>query len=355
MSSSDQIRTKLLDLGKKRAAEEKRLADSRTKQSQKDQEAAKYRARAQGASPSMISSHLRNAGTAEKASLAEGKKIADFSKKIADFSKKEGDLNKDLSAALKRESTESERERKRQEQKDKQAREKERVADRTRVDSQLMASENRLTQQIAQIRTPKVEQLRILYLTAGAASGLRVDLEIKRVKAGVRAATHRDLVQIEHLSAATPGDLLDGLARFRPHVVHFSGHADQSFLAFDDESGDSEHPVSAGAFARAMGAVDQPPVLVVLNACDSQAQLSELVQIVPLAIGMADSVGDQDAMAFSARFYTAIAEGQSIESSLKSAKVQMEFDGLPDSDLPVLETQFGVDASDVQLVIPPKE
>ncbi len=37
---------------------------------------------------------------------------------------------------------------------------------------------------------------------------------MRRVKAGVQAATHRDLVQIEHKPAATSSDLLDGLTRF---------------------------------------------------------------------------------------------------------------------------------------------
>lgn len=43
----------------------------------------------------------------------------------------------------------------------------------------------------------------------------------------------RDLVQIEHLYAATASDLLDGMRGFKPHVVHFSWPANWNVLAFD--------------------------------------------------------------------------------------------------------------------------
>ncbi|MFI6520905.1 CHAT domain-containing protein [Spirillospora sp. NPDC050679] len=202
--------------------------------------------------------------------------------------------------------------------------------------------------------TPQAEVLRILYLTASARGDLRVDEEIRRVKAGVRAATHRDLVQIEHLPAATATDLLDGLTRFTPHVVHFSGHAGREVLVFD--SGGDAHgpgrPVKASAFVRALQAVDVPPELVVLNACRSQAQLAELVKAVPLAVGMSDGIDDTDAMAFAARFYAALTEGQSVRGAYRVAKVQMELSGLPDADLPVLEHAPDIDPAAVKLVMP---
>ncbi|MFC9977489.1 CHAT domain-containing protein [Spirillospora sp. NPDC127200] len=202
--------------------------------------------------------------------------------------------------------------------------------------------------------TPRAELLRILYLTASARGDLRVDEEIRRVKAGVRAATHRDLVQIEHLPAATATDLLDGLTRFTPHVVHFSGHAGREALVFDS-GGDARgagRPVKASAFVRALRAVDVPPELVVLNACRTKAQLTELVEAVPLAVGMSDGIKDADGMAFAARFYAALTEGQSVRGAYQVAKVQMELIGLPDADLPVLEHAPGVDPAAVKLVLP---
>jgi len=194
--------------------------------------------------------------------------------------------------------------------------------------------------------------LRILYATAASHGDLRVDEEIRRVK----AAEHRDQVLIEHLPAATAGDLLDGLTRFRPHIVHFSGHANESALVFDtgSDTRGPGHQVTAKAFKSAVDAPDDPPMLVVLNACESAAQLQALLGKVPLAIGMSDSIGDLDAMTFATRFYRSIAEGQSVTASLATARADMEMNGLPDHDLPVLATVDGVDPSAVRLVIAPE-
>jgi hypothetical protein len=221
---------------------------------------------------------------------------------------------------------------------------------------QTMTAEDKITTAMSRLRPPQAEPLRILYLTAASRGGLRVDEEMRRVKAGVHAATHRDLVQIEHKPAATTSDLLDGLTQFKPHVVHFSGHADEAVLEFDTGS-DRPGPgrrVSAEAFARAISAVDAPPTLVVLNACRSEVQLAGLLDGVPLAIGMSDNIGDADAMAFAARFYAAVADGQSVQGAYRVAKVAMELSGLPDADLPILVNDPAVDPADVMLVIPPQ-
>ncbi len=368
MSSSAQIRQKLVDLGKQRSDHERRMADARSKQAKKNEEAASYRQRALNApSASMATSYLRQADSAEKAALAEGRKVADESKRSAGCSSKEAALNKELVAALAAEAATEKRNRERQEATDrrererqaaatKQQHEREMRAERARTQALLAASEDKMNAAVSRLRPPQAEPLRILYLTAASRGDLRVDEEMRRVKAGVQAATHRDLVQIEHKPAATSSDLLDGLTRFKPHVVHFSGHANETVLVFDtgsDTPGPGQH-VSAEAFARAMRAVDAPPTLVVLNACKSEAQLADLLDAAPLAIGMSDSIGDPDAMAFAARFYATVADGLSVEGAYRVAKVQMELSGLPAADLPILVNDPAVNPVNVVLVILPQ-
>ena len=139
--------------------------------------------------------------------------------------------------------------------------------------------------------------------------------------------------------AATKSDLLDGLTAFSPHVVHFSGHSNEKLLMLDQDVDEQNcgAPVTADLFARAIAAVDEPPLLVVLNSCKSARQLDALTKlVVPFAIGMSDSVDDADTITFATRFYSAVADGQSISGAFNVGKVQMELDGLPDYDLPTL-------------------
>ena len=172
--------------------------------------------------------YARQAEAAERAALAEGRRIADESKKSADLLKTETALNKDLTKAISDAARDDQRAREKQVRDDKQARDREQrdakarqaamdreaAAEHEALTRSLVAdAETRTRAEIGAVRPPAAEPLRILYLTAASRGDLRVDEEIRRVKAGVRAATHRDLVRIDHLPAATSGDLLDGLAR----------------------------------------------------------------------------------------------------------------------------------------------
>ncbi|WP_228039877.1 CHAT domain-containing protein [Streptomyces chromofuscus] len=155
--------------------------------------------------------------------------------------------------------------------------------------------------------------------------------------------------------AATTDILLDALTRFRPHVVHFSGHSTGDLIEFEQDV-DAPHQgaiVTAGAFARAIAALDEKPLLVLLNSCHSAAQTKNLVDTVPFAIGMSDSIGDTDAIVYAARFYASVAEGQSIQSAHLLSRAAIELSGLQDHDLPTLACAPDVDPGATRLVTPP--
>ena len=163
-----------------------------------------------------------------------------------------------------------------------------------------------MDQVVRQLRAPKPEKRRVLILGASAEGDLRIGREQKRIRAAVESAWHRDQIDLDARPAATTADLLDGITKFRSHVVHFSGHSNEALIVFEDEQ-DEPHEgviVTARAFARAIEATDDPPLLVLLNSCKSAAQVDDLVaQVAPFAIGMADSIEDGDAINFAAQFY----------------------------------------------------
>lgn len=363
MASSTEIRKKITEVIKKRSKVEADIGAAEKKKATKEAEAASKSAKAAKAtSPATSRMYLRQAESAQKAVAAEAKKIADLATKRAGYGKDEAALNTSFAAAVKRETTAAARASEKARRAEDRRRHEEQVRaeaarrdDRRDTSSQIRAVETRLDARIAELANPQVEKLRILYATATPHSDLRVSQEIRRVKAAVSAALHRDLVEIEHAPDVTPSDLLDHLTSFQPHVIHFSGHANEHVLAFDDGSisGGSDHTVPISAFMKAVSAPDQPPALVVLNACNSATHLQALLQAVPFAIGMSDEVGDADAITFATRFYRAIADGQSIGAALAIARSDMEMNGLPDHELPTLCSAPGADPFDISLVIPP--
>lgn len=222
-----------------------------------------------------------------------------------------------------------------------------------------------------QVQPAKPEPLRVLYLTANPHATesklvlpdgsvettgvwLRVDQEVRQVKQSLRASKFRDLVEIEHLPAATGLDIIDGLNDHRPHVVHFSGHANSWGVLLENGDGSIDGAeLEFSLFARALGATDEPPRLVVLNACESLYGADDLLQTVPTVIGMSESITDIAAVTFAAKFYAGIASAQSVATAVEQAKVAMQMSALDDSHLPEIRTRDGLDPLDLVLVKPP--
>ncbi|MFB6825876.1 hypothetical protein ACFCXA_30325 [Streptomyces virginiae] len=330
---------------KARAAADKKVGEYRKKEADKRAAAAKAQAAAaKASSQSTQNSKLREAERQEDAANAAARDAASWSGKAARFGKEAADLHVKLAKA---EQAERARERKEGERKA--------AAERRKINSRLSLTEERVESVIRQLREPKKEKLRVLMLGAASGGDLRVNREQARIRSAVERSLHRDLVELDVHPAATIEHLLDGLTRFRPHVVHFSGHSDKDLIVFEQDL-DEPHDgaiVSARAFSSAIKAVDEPPLLVLLNSCHSAAQSKRLVETVPFAIGMADEVDDTDAINYAARFYTSVADGQSIQAAHMMGRAIVEMTGSPDHELPVLTCASDVDPSEAFLVQPP--
>jgi hypothetical protein len=111
--------------------------------------------------------------------------------------------------------------------------------------------------------------------------------------------------------------------------------------------------VTTEAFAAAVKATDDSPLLVVLNSCHSAHQVRGVVeQVAPFAIGMADEIGDGDAISYAAQFYAAVANGQSIHSAHLSGQAALQLAGLAGAELPTLAWADDVDPTTAVLVRP---
>ena len=309
--SAKQYRRQLDTKRSQRVGAEKKAATHRSKESTKRAEAARARqVSASSKADATRRSKDREAERKEREAVTAGKEAARWQLKASSYSKEEAALDAKVARA---------------EQSEREAAERASLRAQQLEDRRIRDEHEAMDWRIAHVETavqarplpsPKVELLRVLILGASSEGELRVGREQKRIRAAVESALHRDQIELDVRPAATTVDLLDGITRFRPHVVHFSGHSDEELLVLEDEL-DPPHTgieVPIRAFARAIAATDDPPVLVVLNSCNSARHLDQLVRdVVPFAIGMADNIDDADAISYAAQFYAAIRQ-RSIDS-----------------------------------------
>lgn len=348
--STDNHRRRLAAKREKKAAAERKAREYRAKESGKRAAAAKARgAAAKSSSATTQRSKLRDAARYEREAASAGAEATRWDRRATGYAKDEITIGKELTRAETAEARAADRDR----QRDAKRAEQRAAAERAEVDTRINETEQAVTEAIRQLREPKPEKLRILLLGASSEGDLRVGREQARIRKAVEAALHRDYVDFDARPAATTADLLDGITRFRPHVVHFSGHSSSTLIAFEDDLDEAHESVivTAKAFSSAIQATDDPPLLVLMNSCNSADQIEDLIdQVVPFAIGMADSIADADAISYAAQFYAAIANGQSVRSAHLSGRAALELAGLDGADLPTLVCAEDVDPARAILV-----
>jgi hypothetical protein len=363
MPLSDMYRSELTRLRSAAAVLHKDLAKAEEDAGRaRAEEARKRKSATETKSPSMAQSYLRAAESENKKVVAAEKKIADLRTKLAQNGVTQNVKASSLATAEKSERAALERTEEQRRRKEKAAREaEEREAARRRQREKDHARElGRLgsaTIRHVYVREPEPEKLRVLYLTASPPGGdhLRTDAEVNNVLGALRSAKYRDLVDPQPIPAASPQDLMNGINNHRPHVVHFSGHGNADGLFFDNASlyAPAGKTVSFGVLAKLLAATEQPPTLVVLNACYSLHGAELLLEAAPVIIAMSETINDAAAGVFATQFYAGIASAQPVGAALRQAKGMMELALGVDPEVVHCVARSDVDIESLRLVCSP--
>jgi CHAT domain-containing protein len=138
-----------------------------------------------------------------------------------------------------------------------------------------------------------------------------------------------------------------------PAVFHFSGHGSDEGIYFETEDRARAKLLSGALLAEALAALDQPPRVAVLNACDTKITGELIAQgTVEAVVSMAQPISDTAARVFVEQFYSAIANGQSLASAFRQGRVKLTMAELNEDETPVLTCADNVDPTSVVLVEP---
>jgi hypothetical protein len=195
------------------------------------------------------------------------------------------------------------------------------------------------------------ERIKILFLASNPTdiSRIRVDKELREVDERISLSTLRDQFDLIPHCAVRPRDLRRALLKYKPHILHFSGHGSTTAgIVLEDDDGKTK-VVAATDLAELVGILKDNLRVVVLNSCYSALQASGITEEIDCAIGMNDKVGDQSAIIFAATFYESLAFGRSVDEAFRLGVVDLKTEGTESADIPTLLTRPGVDLARLYL------
>lgn len=195
----------------------------------------------------------------------------------------------------------------------------------------------------------------ILMLSASPLSkeALRVDEEAREIQGELdRSERGREFTVITR-PALRYADLQYELLKFKPTVLHFSGHGEESGIYVEDSAGQA-HLVSGSSLVSllAIPVIRRRLRLVVLNACLSADQAKAIADTIDgMVVGMSNEVDDRAAIEFARGLYGALGDPSvDLQSAFELARNRVALAGLVSAELtPQRFVRPGFDPLDVVL------
>jgi hypothetical protein len=205
--SEKQYRDKIAAIKKQQGTLETALTKARTAATRHRSDAAKQLAKiTPRTSDSMARMYQRAAEAAEKRATTEDGKVANLSTKrgrlASDLAAAQAGLDREVKATARRNENAPKAAARRTEQEDARRRqaEKRHAQEIARIAQPIV----RYVHEVRTLPPPKPEVLRVLYRTANPEMDLRTEVEVRDVQQAVRAATHRDLIEITYKARCHP-------------------------------------------------------------------------------------------------------------------------------------------------------
>ena len=147
----------------------------------------------------------------------------------------------------------------------------------------------------------------------------------------------RDKFQFFHILGITKDHFLDDLERYRPNILHFSGHGtESSSLVFQDGN-----ELSSEQLEKTFQSLPFKISVVFLNACYSKHQARSISKYVDYIIGMKKAVSDEAAIIFSSKFYKSLLKNINYKEAYNDAIAYLSYYLESESSIPKLITSHG--------------
>jgi hypothetical protein len=195
-----------------------------------------------------------------------------------------------------------------------------------------LASAGSQAQSAVGVKLPEaLPVLALLFLTANPSdtARLRLEEEVRAVDAAMRQGAFRERFDLRSHWAVRVEDLHELLLRYRPAIVHFSGHGSEAGEIILEDGQRRSAPVSPAVLSDLFRIFREDIRCVVLNACYSARQAAAIGAHIDCGVGMSNAIEDRAALQFAVAFYRTLAYGRSVETAFELGISQLRMQGQP--------------------------
>jgi hypothetical protein len=147
----------------------------------------------------------------------------------------------------------------------------------------------------------------------------------------------RDKFEFINRLGITKNHFLDDLERYKPNILHFSGHGTEySSLVFQDGN-----ELSPAQLEKTFQSLPFKISVVFLNACYSKKQARSISKYVDHIIGMKKAVSDDAAIIFSSQFYKSLLKNVNYKEAYDDAIAYLSYYLESESNIPKLIITHG--------------
>ncbi len=168
----------------------------------------------------------------------------------------------------------------------------------------------------------KLKPSKILFVAASPdeLDRIQVEKEYRIIKTEMGLGQYRDRYEfLQPQFGVTITDLVRAMGQ-KPQIVHFSGHGDEKGLILATEDGKSQ-PMPEAALRRLFKPLQGVGQIVLLNACYSATQATEISKFGLYVVGANEQISDEASLAFAKGLYIGLGDGKSFEDAYNDAMI----------------------------------
>ena len=185
------------------------------------------------------------------------------------------------------------------------------------------------------------EVVRVLFVPANPSDQLKLNInkEYRSIEDQILRVNSPKMFDLRLQYDITIAELQRTILRYRPRIIHFSGHSSNiGELVFANELGEAE-TVSAEVLAelfRTLNGAGLDIQCVLLNACYLEAQARAIAEHVDYVVGIKKNAEDNIGIPFAESFYSGLANNLSISTAVKFGKNSLLLSGYSSDNIIML-------------------